>query len=187
MKIEIKIDVTRETARRIAVVSTTLIAVGVGAAVYANQIRFTAGETLTAANLNNNFDELYAKAAKPSVTVSGKSISLGAVYCGSTAAKYTGSQVGGYEGAKAKCEATCSSTTAHLCTREELMRSLAVGVAAVKTTQYSYSAGTPTTDNSNDCIGWTSDLGHAGLLFSGNIGLIPGSDCGTAYPLTCCD
>src|SRR5262245_61290871 len=113
MKIEI--EVKPGTARRVGIVAATLIIFGVGAAVYANQIHFTSGQTLTATDLNNNFDELYAATAKPTITKNGKSISVGGSYCGATATPYDGATVGGYPGAKAKCEATCSTPTAHMC------------------------------------------------------------------------
>ena len=107
MKIEV--ELRPGTARRIGVVAATLAVLGVGAVVYAEQIQFSTGQTLTAADLNNNFNELYAASAKPSVTKNSKSISIGGTYCGSSAGPYDGATVGGYTGAKAKCETACAA------------------------------------------------------------------------------
>src|SRR5262245_48345483 len=119
MKLDIHVEISAATARRIGVVAASLIVVGTGAVVYADQITFSAGQTLTAAALNANFDELYAWQAKPSITVGAASISVGGTFCSSTETTYTGAEVGGYSGAKDKCEAACGSPTAHLCSAEE--------------------------------------------------------------------
>jgi hypothetical protein len=99
MKIEIELK--RSTARRIGVVVVTVGIVGVGALVYANQTKFSSGQTLTAAALNGNFDELYAAAAKPAVSRNGKSISIGGAYCGVGAGAQQRPTVGGLSGANA--------------------------------------------------------------------------------------
>ncbi|WP_461211620.1 hypothetical protein, partial [Desulfocurvus sp. DL9XJH121] len=88
-----------------------------------NQTHFSAGQTLTAAALNGNFDELYAAVAKPSVTKNGKSISIGGAYCGASAGPYDGATVGGYPAAKTKCETACGAATAHICDAAEIVRS----------------------------------------------------------------
>lgn len=52
----------------------------------------------------------------------------GGGYCGLTAATFTGSAVGGYSGAKAKCQTACGgSSTAHVCSSEEMVRFGATG------------------------------------------------------------
>jgi hypothetical protein len=127
MKIEIELK--RGTARRMGLVASTVAVLGVAAAVYANQVHFSSGQTLTAADLNSNFDELYAAAAKPTITKNGKSISIGGTYCGASAGPYNGAEVGGYTGAKAKCETKCASATAHICDGAEMVRSEQLGLA----------------------------------------------------------
>lgn len=58
MNINIKLDVTAGTARRLGIISATLAVLGVAAAAYAAQHTFQANETLTAANLAGNFKDL---------------------------------------------------------------------------------------------------------------------------------
>ncbi|MBI5487107.1 MAG: hypothetical protein HY905_07220 [Deltaproteobacteria bacterium] len=95
-----------------------------------------------------------------------KTISVGGVYCGATAA--TSGSVGGYSGAKALCETACADPVAHMCSTEEVTRSAALGVAfgagwyvggergyaglcARSETGWSYYHFAST-----DCDGWTS-------------------------------
>lgn len=61
MKIEFSFELKPGTARRIAAVGATFIVLGAAAAVYASQVTFSPGQALTAADLNNNFNELYAR------------------------------------------------------------------------------------------------------------------------------
>jgi len=114
MKIELRIDVTSGSARRIAVVGITLLIVGAAAVAYASQIRFTSGQMLTAADLNNNFDELYTRLA----TLESRSASS---FCGATPSNYNGAQVGGYTRAKTLCTPVCGNVPAHMCTLHDAL------------------------------------------------------------------
>ncbi len=183
MKIEIELK--RGTARRIAVVGATLIILGIGAAVYANQIHFTSGQTLTAAQLDNNFDELYAAAAKPSITRNGKSISIGGAYCGATSATYDGAAIGGYTGAKAKCEATCGTATAHMCDGADILRSEQLGITmpdGVWLSSYTASI------TAVDCLMWTKNTTNTiGEVLNLSPPLFLTAACNTSHSIACCD
>lgn len=183
MKIEIELK--PGTARRIGVVGATLIILGVGAAVYANQIHFTTGQTLTAAQLDNNFDELYAAAAKPSITRNGKSISIGGAYCGATSATYDGAAVGGYTGAKAKCEASCGTATAHMCDGADILRSEQLGItmpSGVWISSYTASM-TPV-----DCVSWTMNQTNTnGEVLNLSPPAFSMVTCDTSHAIACCD
>ena len=183
MKIEIELK--PGTARRAGIVAATLVILGVGAVVYANQIHFTSGQALTAADLNNNFDELYAAAAKPTVTKNGKSISVGGSYCGATASTYDGATVGGYPGAKAKCETTCSTATAHLCDAAEILRSEQLGIVMPNGV---WLAAFTSTNTAIDCISWTNAQSNAGgMVVNVSPPLLLTVACNTSHALACCD
>jgi hypothetical protein len=147
-----------------------------------NAVRFgAAGQALTAAALNNNFDELYALTAKPAITRSGKSISVGGVYCGTSATAIDVATVGGYTGVKSICETTCASATAHVCDPSEVLRSNQLSLAPPAAKQVWVNGYF--TDGTDNCAGWT-DRTHRGL----NWGLAPvgGLDCATSFPIACC-
>lgn len=183
MKFEIELK--SATARRIGIVTATITVFGVAAVVYANQIQFSSGQTLTAAGLNSNFNELYASAAKPTVTKNGKSISIGGTYCGVTATTYDGSAVGGYTGAKAKCETACASATAHMCDAVEIGRSEQLGIAPANGAWVA--AFTDTTDTTTDCISWTNNTNNNGMVWNQSLPMILHAGCGTAHAIACCD
>jgi hypothetical protein len=186
MAMKIEIELTPGTARRIGRVAVTLAILGIGAAVYASQTHFSSGQALTAASLNNNFDELYAAAAKPTITRGGKSISVGGAFCGASS-PVIGGMLGGYAGAKATCETTCGSATAHMCDVTEVIRSQALGLtfAGVGDNQLAwvtpfYNSGTAI----QDCAGWTS-VNAQGLGWSPS--LRAEFSCGQAHSIACCD
>ena len=184
MKFEIELK--SGTARRIGIVAATIAILGVGAVVYANQIQFSAGQTLTAAALNSNFGELYASAAKPTVTKNSKSISIGGAYCGATATTYDGSAIGGYTGAKAKCETACASATAHMCDAGEIVRSQQLGIAPANGAWVA--AFNDTTDTTVDCISWTNNQSNAnGMAWNQALPMILHAGCDTAHAIACCD
>lgn len=181
MKIEI--DLKPGTARRIGIVAATLGVLGVVAVVHASQIKFSSGKTLTAAQLNSNFDELYAAAAKPSISRNGKSISIGGAYCGATATPYDGAAVGGYTGAKAKCETACGTATAHMCDAAEIARSRQLGITLA---DGAWAACYASTNTSSDCVGWTNVNG-AGEVISLAPPILTQVECNTTHAIACCD
>jgi hypothetical protein len=182
MKIEI--DLKPGSARRIGVVAATLVVLGLGAVVYANQLHFTSGQTLTAAGLNANFDELYAAAAKPTITKNGKSISIGGSYCGASATTYTGGEVGGYTGAKAKCESACASTTAHMCDAAEITRSQQLGTTMPDGV---WVAALTSSDTPRDCVSWTVTQTDTGMVLNLSPPILMTVLCSTKHAIACCD
>jgi hypothetical protein len=111
----------------------------------------------------------------------------GAIYCGSSTAR--NGNLGGYTGAKALCETTCSNAAARMCTGHDLLVSNQAGV----TVPFGdwYSTGTLMTyDDSNrstyDCDGWvssSSSIWGPEVYFSGR----PDSNtCNEAHPVACC-
>jgi hypothetical protein len=71
-------------------------------------------------------------------------ISIGGVYCGSTVSR-TGN-MGGYAGAKALCETACGDPAAHVCTDDDVLRSLQLGIAMPVDQRYARNQG--------ECEGW---------------------------------
>ena len=181
-------------------IPTALIA-GAGAIAYASVPKtWATGDTLTAPDLNNNFGNLDGRVGKLEtkliVTKGGKQYSLGATYCGETPISVSGQITGGHAGAKSVCEslAACgSSPSAHMCTADEVIRSMAVGIAQPTTGGW-YSNGVRWYEayhmwNGNDCQNWTSGA-------SNWIGPVWGSDytngldislCSNPRPILCCD
>jgi hypothetical protein len=182
MKIEI--DLKPGTTRRIGIVAATLGVLGLVAVVHASQIHFSSGQALTAAQLNNNFDELYAAAAKPTVTKNGKTISIGGAYCGVTADPYDGSTVGGYTGAKAKCETACTSATAHMCDAAEIGRSRQLGISLP---DGAWAASFTSTNTPHDCVSWTNNLNNVGLVINAAPPILMEVTCNTSHAIACCD
>lgn len=183
MKIEINLK--PGTTRRIGIIAATLGVLGLVAVVHASQIHFSSGQSLTAAQLNNNFDELYAAAAKPSVTKNGKSISIGGAYCGVTATPYDGSTVGGYTGAKAKCETACTSVTAHMCDAAEIGRSRQLGI---NLPDGAWAASFAAANTTSDCVSWTNGQNNAvGMVINAAPPILMQVDCNTSHAIACCD
>lgn len=124
------------------------------------------------------------------VTSGGRSISVGGVYCGATAAM-SGS-LGGYTGAKALCETACGDSAAHMCSTEEIVRSaqLMIGIggawfAAGSSPIFVGGASCTTTCSLNDCQGWTtSNTWSAGSTWSSTAANYMA--CNTSQPVACC-
>lgn len=135
------------------------------------------------------------EAAKPVVTKNGKQWSLGATYCGITAA--TDGSAGGYATTKALCEQPTTgcpsasgglgSSSAHMCTAEELVRSASSGIPLPGAGWYNRGARVIEGPSSamTDCAGWTSNSTNmSGALWS----VTPsGATCNATYPILCCD
>jgi hypothetical protein len=150
---------------------------------------FNAGDPLSAATMNANFSDLNGRVTQLQTgrvvaTINSKSFSIGAtIYKGVTSTSYTGSQVNGYSGAKTLCETAIASPSAHMCSSDEVGRSVQSGLALqsgwYETATYAY---VPTLDVF-DCSGWTSTTADA-AWWNGH----PSADaCATAHPLLCCD
>lgn len=114
--------------------------------------------------------------------------SLASAFCGATTMTYTGAAVGGYAGAKAKCQARCASTTAHLCRPDELVRTEENGIA-VPVGVYNSGVSVPGGMYlANDCYGWTRDTGTFVAPYWAGAEHAPSYDsCSSAHALLCCD
>lgn len=117
---------------------------------------------------------------------------LGAVFCGTTDSHgVTGSF--GYSGAAALCQKVtgCSPTGAHMCSSEEIARTLGMGrpIALDNSSWYSTATLVPdpsSNENIDDCQGWTvATLPDVGACW-GSTG--PGqAGCSVALPIMCCN
>jgi len=116
-----------------------------------------------------------------------------AVYVGSTASPYNGSQ-SGYTGANALCSSTTGLTGSHVCTTEEILYTIDKGsgsnIPAPST--FWISNGPPAyTANANDCQGWTSaaagDYGTVWYKLASGAGFGSLAYCSsTTYKFACC-
>jgi hypothetical protein len=137
------------------------------------------------------------EAARTVVDVNSKLYSVGATYCGSAPVTINTTSLvslvpgaaNGYAAGKSLCETACSSPSAHMCSADDLIRSLALGVAVPSGGLGSYIAtGTyaPVSPGSvNDCGGWM--VGYQGTVWGGNSGGLSSAYCFTGQPLLCCD
>lgn len=149
------------------------------------------GSALSATKLKGNLADLQAQIDKPIITKNGKQYSLGASYCGSTAAT-NGQITGGYAGAKTLCESVvaCSnSKSAHMCTADELVRSrqLQVNVPGgwYATGAYAYYA--PSNTAMDDCNGFTSNSATVDAPAWSATATPTLYSCSDVRPVLCCD
>ncbi len=197
IRIEIRID--RRTARRALVVAAVLavsVTAGVGLAV---PTTFQDGQILKAADLNGNFADLETRVAAlegfKARATKGEKYSVGGTVCGLTP-KTTGDLAAlpnagsGLAKAKAACAAVAGcSPTAHMCTTEEVARSMATGTPNADATGWMMSGmmavSLQITGYTNNCEGFTSSQ----VNFNGAVGNANGSysPCSIAQPVLCCD
>jgi len=185
--IKIKIDLT-PTQKRImrgAVVGGVVIgALGLGLAV-ATPKQWKMNDPLAAADINS----------LGIVVKNGHPYSLRATYCGKTAS--TTGQVtvtNGYAGAKSQCEGvtTCGggvgSPSAHMCTGDEILRSVQVGLTV---DDGWYAAGNYANNGGNsiyDCKGWTSNsLSDDGSFWNSSQNRPAYDHCSSSDQILCCD
>jgi hypothetical protein len=195
-EIVIKLVVPRWMKRRWTL-AVVLLASAVSAIVYATVPNtFAPGDQLSASKLNANFMALDGRvtalekfdigAARIVETRGGKAWSLGAVYCGVTAS--TNGQIGsGYAGAKGLCETACTTTSAHMCTTDEIVRTAQMGVAApagwYSAGLWSEGAGAVV---DNDCTAWTTSSSTVnGYWWSSTYTTVQA--CNMTGPVLCCD
>lgn len=155
--------------------------VGLTAAAAAMQ-RFNAGETLSTTKMNGNFDELAARlsALEAAAAPDGGAFLAGSKFCG------TGSPAtGNLGGARNACKAVVAcSANAHICTQDDIVRTMTVSATALSGT-----AGWYVGNLANDCASWTNPLsGRTGTFFDGPSGgytSIVG--CDPNHAIICCD
>jgi hypothetical protein len=209
MKIVLEIGLTssqRRIVRGAVVVATVIATLGVGVVIAAPSHTWKAGEPLSAAQLNETLVDIDRRAHLLSNGTS--TYSVGATrFCGKTPLPYSGKSIEGYSGAKQKCEKVAScSPSAHLCSEEEVVRSLAVGIdLGLSPNAWIHGSGSVGANvaanaTNNDCNGFTEGIdtapagtsGFYGRVFSVNTNgqLSPAPFtvvCETKLPLLCCD
>jgi hypothetical protein len=115
-------------------------------------------------------------------TANGASYSIGPTkYCGTTSATTNGALAGGPVAAKQMCETACSSPTAHVCSEEERIRTVALGGAVPSAGWY---AG-----NGGDCSGWTGLGDSHATIWQADGAVLAGGNCGVGappLPFHCC-
>jgi hypothetical protein len=196
MEIKIVIDAPKGWKRRVLlyVVMPLGFVVVAGVAAHAYDTTWIAsGQQVSAAALKNDLDEAQTRIAaleafRAQATADG-GYSLGATYCGSTPAT-NGQITGGYPGARALCQTACGgSPKAHMCTNEELVRTLQTSVASSIGGWYStgtfvgaYGTGNPVAD----CSGWTTNsTGFYGAQW--DVGSASVSLCSLSQAILCCE
>jgi hypothetical protein len=206
IKINIDLSPRQKKVVRAAVVTGAVIgALGIGIAIAApiDTTWVVTGAPLTAVQLKGSLDGLQAQvtalqAFQMQATANG-SYSLGATYCGATAATegaFSGpGSLTGYASAKAQCQGVsgCSPAAGHMCTNEEIVRSMQVGVAVGASGWISTGTAAQYTSTGRvmDCESWrgvssTVDLGA--LWSPGSIGPQPNFDwCNNPHAILCCD
>jgi hypothetical protein len=189
--VEVKLPPRLKRALRFIVPALVLCA-AVTVAYAAVPVSFNPNTVLTADSLNKNFSNLDQRVGvlegRSIITKNGHKYSVGATYCGKTAAT-NGQITNGYVGAKGLCEsvAACGpSASAHMCTAEEITMSAQLGIT-VEPGWYS-SATHPTygTAHVDDCDGWTNNSTVDGTVWTA--GKFPDtSTCSGTHPVLCCD
>ena len=191
-KIVIRIRIPAVPRRR-WLIALALTIVAVGAVAFATDFTpFAQGEQLGKTKMNMNFQVLQDRIAtletKAIITRNSKKWSLGAVFCGRTSPT-TGQIANGYAGAKALCETSCASPSAHMCTSEDVIRSAQMGITVQ---QGWYSTFTNSIVGTNqaaeDCVAWTSAAAGVSGAFVPTGTFFPNSaTCDQSFPVICCD
>ncbi len=108
------------------------------------------------------------------------------LFCGTTASKYDGN-LGGYTGARSLCQTACGSAKAHMCTNDEVVRSLQLGISIDGWYSTGVSVVIPGTTLiiHDECFGWTSNQSALQGPHSGGsmVGYTP---CNIALNVACC-
>jgi hypothetical protein len=200
MKIKVYVidfETPRWMRRVVAFVAPFVLVAGAVTVVVAAPQQWKTNDPLTAADLN-----------KLSVFVgpTGARYSVGATkFCGVSTSPSTGAftftsaagPLKGYLAAKASCEASAqcgTSSTAHMCSSEELTRSSQAGVV-VASGWYTPGVGSYVNQGGvefvlQDCLGWSSlDPAKLGSIWStsGPQGTPTWDRCSVSYPILCCD
>ncbi|MCR9143735.1 MAG: hypothetical protein NXI24_15920 [bacterium] len=120
---------------------------------------------------------------------SGTTIVVGQ-YCGQTAS-FTGS-AGGYATIFTLCQAACASTTAHLCTSEELQLGAQRGILPPSRSwfgKFALDSDSGMGFTNHDCQGWeTNNALGTGPIILFTPSVFPNRDnCNNSNPFACCD
>jgi hypothetical protein len=206
MEIRIVIDAPKGWRRRVLLLGGALVGlIGVPAVIaHAYDTSWiVSGGPVSASSLAANLNEAQSRIAalesfRATVTADG-GYPVGATYCGVTASVVTGGGIGGYAAARSLCQtASGCNSTAHMCTGDELARSVALGHSPTvvgsgggwyASGSYSPGGANPATD---DCNGWLEGAsnfwGACWVYNPGNNQNGPSAcSCASSVPVICCE
>lgn len=159
---------------------------------------FKDGDPLQAQTMNDNFTSLDQRIAKLETLAvkltSDGGYSTAATYCGVTAttpgdlSNLSNTGTGAVK-AKAACVQACSSSpTAHMCVGSELERSTAIAVPNIGAGWFASGSYNTFAGDDFECDGWTSKVSStSGDYWNPGLGGPSVTNCGTSYPVVCCD
>lgn len=197
--ITVDLEIPRRTKRIALLLGIPALIIGGSAiAIAAVPNTFADGDVLSAEKMNANFTALdtritaleQAKPPAPVIQVGNKQYSLDGVYCGSTAP--VGGSIGGYTGAKVLCEQACgSSSSAHVCTPTEMVRTAQLAVPITNAGRIASGLHVLYPPNNyaiNDCNGFTTGgASFYGAAWEPVEGVATVYACNLSKPLLCCD
>ena len=171
-----------------SVVSAGVLLLGFGSTVDAAPPGFTAGEPLSASKMNASFAEVDGRIARIEARIgTDRQYAQNAIYVKATVptpGDLTGLGVErGYAGARKACQQKTGSQTAHVCTNEEVVRSLSLGIA-VPVGKFANGS-----DYYSDCQAFSNATGIGARVYftTSSPPYITTSGCSTPEPLLCCD
>lgn len=151
---------------------------------------FKDGDALSAQTMNDNFAALDTRLANIEKLSAHETIDGGyaasATYCGPTTATTIGDMSGlsvlgsGYAKARSQCQITCGDPSAHMCSGDEVARTMALSIPVTVTGWYADS------DATTACKGWHDGTNtQSGSVWSGTFPNT--STCDKSWPVMCCD
>jgi hypothetical protein len=199
MKIKVYVvdlEIPPPMKRRLIVTSVSLAVFGLGAIAFAAAVPnvFQDQDLLSASAMNANF------AAVTQAQANGRVYSVGpTLYCGATVPtqgdlRDLSTPAQSYPKTKGACEGACNSPSAHMCTFDEVERSVALGVDVARGwfVQGLGGQGRSSAGASSDCFGFTTAFpnvsGASWAVDENNVVWGPGgTTCDQSLPLLCCD
>ncbi len=192
--------------RRVGFIGGAVLGFATAAALVYAQVPHTFVEqtrmTISSQQMDENFSDLDQRIRKPVIEMNGRQYSLGAVYCGATAptdGRFSSGVFTGLQAAKGSCETIAGcSPSAHMCTSEEISRSIQLGEIPPGG-WYSTMVWRDVTGDSaiaRDCKGWSIDspgIERGSILEVEANGPPTGSifstitGCDSILPILCCD
>lgn len=154
---------------------------------------FQPNTLLTAGALNAALQALKDNANHPVITRGGAAYSTAATTCGGLTPRSP--NLGGWKSSKTLCESACASPSAHVCTEEDVLRSLALSTSLPFSTggenRFRFAAGSAQYNSAINCVGWTTNAGsgYTPTLVATADGLKHGDflGCNEEVGIACCD
>lgn len=200
MRIRINVDFEMSPrVKRALMLSAPLAIVLAGSIAYAGvPTVFKDGDTLSAQALNDDFAAVDQRLAKleafSSKATADGGFSAGAVYCGATGNTVAdlsslAANGSGYGKARAQCQTTCSSPSAHMCSGDELTRTSQLGTTSMPSGWYTSGAASAISGGTNnyECMGWTNGTASYYGSAWGSTDVPSFAPCNTSYPVLCCN